>query len=309
MKWFQVKEQAAGKKRLMLTWWSYRLFGKRFVQLIALVVSLSAFIFSKQIRQYTRKNLRVLFEATKDSQTKPTLFNMYRLTFNYALSLVDKMEAVAQRYDAQKIIFETDDKKQQLINDIKSGSGVFFISMHTGNIEILRSLIENPQNTVNPRVNIFLSEEQCKVFNDFLKKIQIKTNTATFAIENITPDTGIILKERLENGDIAFMAGDRTSYTNQSSTFSCNIFNKTVEFPKGTFKFAYLMETKIYFICVAKIENDRYYVHLENFKKNEHSRKSEEIARMQSEYVEFWKSMALKYPLQFYHFYDLFSKY
>ena len=92
MKWYQQKEKAAGEKRLLFSWHVYKIFGKKALQLIAVVVSLCTFVFSKQLRTYTRKNLSIIFEYTKNKDAKPTIINMYKNILNYALSLVDKME-------------------------------------------------------------------------------------------------------------------------------------------------------------------------------------------------------------------------
>ena len=307
MKWFQVKEQAAGIKRLMLTWYLYKITGKKFVQLIACVISFITYIFSKQIQSCTRKNLSVIYEFRANEKAKPTFLNGYRLTRNYALSLVDKMEAFSRNFDTDKISFEEESVKETLIQDIKEKKGVFFICTHVGNIEILRSYIENPKNRVNPHVNIFLSEEQCRIFKDFLKKIEINSDTTTYAVENITPQTGAELKENLENGDIVFIAGDRISAASPAATFKAGFLNKTAEFPSGTFKLAQLMETQVYFICAAKKEHDTYRIYVKKFVPQNNRKKAEELHRMEKEYIDFLTEMTVLHPLQFYHFYDLFN--
>ena len=306
MKWYQQKERAAGEKRLMLTWYLYKIFGKKFVQVIACFISFFAFVFSRQLQSYTKKNLSVIYEYTGNMKAKPTFLNCCRQVLNYALSLVDKMEAFSGKYNTDKIIFDKPEDKQLLIEDIKRGKGVFFICSHVGNIEILRSFIENPKNTVNPHVNIFLSEEQCRIFNGFLRKIQKISDTTTYAVENITPDTGAVVKENLENGDIVFMAGDRISSSGTASTFKTKFLNKSVDFPVGTFKFAQLMETQIYFICAAKNEKDTHRVYVKKFVPQP-QKKAAELNRLHSEYVDFLTEMTALYPQQFYHFYDIFG--
>lgn len=314
MKWYQCEEQAAGQKRLMLTWHLYKIFGKKAVQIIAFFVSFLAFVFSKQIRKYTRKNLTVIFDFTKNKSAKPTILNQYRLVLNYALSLVDRMETFARKYDADKIVFEDEAEKESLLKILNQKKGVFFICSHIGNIEVMRTFISNPQNhtvTTNPHVNIFLSAQQCKIFNGFLKNIEQeitqKPNLTTFPVEHINIDTAIIMHEKLEKGEIAFMAGDRVSSGSSNITFKTNFLNRSVEHPAGTFKFAQLCEQEVFFISAIKEKNDMYKIYLQNFKAEEHFSKNQNLEKMQTEYTKFLEKITETAPLQFYHFYDIFD--
>ena len=307
MKWYQMKEQAAGTKRLMLSLFIYKLFGKKVVQLIALCVSFFAFCFSKQIRAFTKKNLSVIFEYTHNEKAKPTFFNQYKNTANYALSLVDRMESFLRKFDVQKIDFDDEPLKNVLIEKMSASKGMIFICSHIGNIEVLRICISNPKISVNPHIDIFLSEEQCKIFNSFLKKIETKTNLTTYPVQNIGIDTAIELKDKIENGDVAFIAGDRLSPGSSGVTFCADFLNKKVNFPAGTFKLAQLMECDIYFISALKEKNDRYKIYISPFVPDDGLSKSANLHKMQTDYIAFLEKLVNIAPLQFYHFYDLFE--
>ena len=73
--WYQIKEQAAGKKRLILTWYVYKILGRTGLDIITFFVSLSVFIFSKNIRHYSKKYLTVV---SRYSDIKPTLINQFK---------------------------------------------------------------------------------------------------------------------------------------------------------------------------------------------------------------------------------------
>ena len=124
-------------------------------------------------------------------------------------------------------------------------------------------------------------------------------------MENLDLETPIELKESLDKGGIAFMAGDRVAQNNDTATFSTKLFDRGVNFPVGTFKFAQLMEVPIYFVTALKSKGDNYIVHLKRFEGN--GKKREVLKQMQEEYVAFLEEKTLLAPLQFYHFYDLFG--
>lgn len=317
-KWFEIKEQAAGTKRLLFMWHIYRFLGKNAVNAIAFLVALFVFIVSKPIRDYSKTNVAVIAEfCDSDTQKilKPNNLNAFKNILNYALSLVDNMEIFAGRFDLNKINFNSQADEENFYEDIKKRKGIFFICSHTGNIQVLRMFFKNKNPQMRSDVNILLSQEQCKIFNSFLKKVQnsskivIENNVSLFPVEDISVETSIQLKERLDKGEIAFMAGDRLSSGTANITFVEKFFGHDVEFPSGTFKLAQLMETPVYFICALKEKQDSYRIFLKRFEINTLSEsKKAVLKKMQKEYVEFVQKITILDPLQFYHFYQIFDK-
>ena len=53
MKWFQVKEKSAGKKRLILTYHIYKIFGMKAVRVIAFMMGLISFLLNKDLSNYS----------------------------------------------------------------------------------------------------------------------------------------------------------------------------------------------------------------------------------------------------------------
>lgn len=290
MKWYQVKEQAAGVKRLTLLWYIYKFFGKNTAKLVIFFVTFFAFCFGGKIRKCSAEYLEVV-------KMKPSLLNQFRHFLSYSYSLLDKMESFVNRFDAKKIHFADEEIQKDFFEDVSRGHGVFFICSHLGNIDIMRSLLNIDEMSRHVHVNVFLSNSQCKIFNEFLKKISVKQNVTTFPVEEIGIDTPIKLKDKMNNGEIAFLAGDRVSQS-ESATFKTNFLNREVEFPLGAFIFAKLMEVPIYYIAALKEKSGNYTIYLE--KAN--------TKTLKENYVKFLEKLTLKYPLQFYHFYDLFAQ-
>lgn len=288
--WYEMKEQAAGLKRLLLLYFIYRYFGKSAVKFIVFFVTFFAFVFAKDVRGYSKKYLSVI-------GLKPSLINQFRHFLNYSYSLLDNMEVFTNNFDDSNITFSDEDTHKAFVDDIYAGKGVFFICSHLGNVNILRAFLHSKQYRSDIHVNIFLSKTQSKIFNEFIKKIAVKQNVTTYSVENIGIETSIELKDKFDRGEIAFLAGDRVSETN-SGSFQAEFLGKTVEFPKGTFKFAHLMEVPVYFIVAVKENSEKYKIYLQKAPNN--------LGDMQSQYVKFLEKLTKEYPLQFYHFYDIF---
>lgn len=290
MRWYQQSEQAAGEKRLLITWKIYKIFGKKAVKVLAFFVTLFAFFGAKEARRCSKKNLEII-------GLKPTIFNQFRHFLEYSFSLVDRMEVFSGNYDYNRIIFDSEEDRKNLENDFDKG--VFFICSHLGNIDVMRAFLnKNPDR----RVNVFLSGEQCKIFNNFIKQISIETPAVMYPVEDIGIETSIEIKDKLSRGEIVFMAGDRVS--KNSTNCKVELFGKKVEFPLGTFRFAQIMESPIYFVCAIR-EGNSYKVYLKKFTSN--AKKSAAASQMQKDFAKFLEKHTTLAPLQFFHFYDMFD--
>ena len=296
MKWFQIKEQAAGEKRLILSWHLYKIFGKNILYVIACLVSFFTFIFSKKIRNYSKKYFCITEPYTN---VKPNLINQFMHIFSYAQTLVDKILVYSGDFNADDLIFESENDKELLFSDIKQDKGVFFICSHIGNIEVLQSFFLSKNTRVNNDINIFMSHKQSQIFNNFLKKIQIPFPVKLYPVEDIGLNTGIELKENLDKGGIVFIAGDRISENNNNKNIETKLFNHKIFLPKGTFKLAELMDVQTYFVSAVKTGSKYkiYYEKQNNLNNND----------LVKQYTQFLEKMVRITPFQFFHFYDFFN--
>jgi len=290
MKWYQVKEQAAGEKRLQILWYIYKLSGKKVVKFLVFFITFFAFLGAKDARRCSKKYLSII-------GIKPVLGNCFRHFLSYSNSLLDRMEVFAGTYKPENVVYSCENDRKLLENDLKNG--VFFICSHLGNIEIMRAFFSGKQ---VKNVDIFLSKEQCKIFNSFVYNLEVKTPVTVYPVEDISLETPIEIREKILNGDIVIMAGDRTSKNSTNS--SAKFLGQNIHLPLGTFKFAYLMECPIYFVCALN-EREKYKIYLKKFIFEGSKQKT--LEKMQSEYIEFLESLTKKYPFQFYHFYDFFE--
>ena len=236
-KWFQLKEQGAGTKRLLLSYYIYKIFGEKALRLIAFFVTMTVFLTAKE-----RRNASIHFYK---QIKKPPFISSIKQFINFGNALVDKIMAFGGKIKPDSF----------QIDNIEVFKGAFFITTHIGNVE------------------------------------------------NINPETSIKISERLKNGEIVFMAGDRISAQNTNTTYQADFLDTKINLPLGTLKFALLMDCPIYFIVCIK-EGKKFIVHTQNFSplSNKRDKKLEEL---KTAYTHFLKEYALKYPYQFYNFYEI----
>lgn len=293
--WFEIKERSAGVKRLKLSFYLYKMFGRKPLEWIAWWVGLFTYLGSSNLRKCSNKYFQVLYEYTKDEKYKPSFVNGFRHVYAYALSLVDKIEVYS---GLAKFNFRI--KNQKLETDLKKG-GLFFIFTHVGNVEVMRAFI---QNTEHKKVNIFMQKKHCETFNNFINSLSDNKDVKIFPVEEIGIETVIELKERLNNGEIVFMAGDRLSSSNTNKCYETDLLGKKISLPLGSLKFALMLEYPIYLISCIKTGKE-FLVESEKFEAD--NKKSDNLAKLQEEFSRFLEKMTLFAPYQFYHFYDLFK--
>lgn len=283
MKWYDVKERSAGEKRLILTYYIYKLFGKFPVKIIAFFVAVGTFFSSKDLREYSKKYLSVI-------GVKPNNCNVFRHFLTYALSLVDKIEVFGGNFDKKKIA--TENVCEDFWRYREENKGAVCIFSHVGNIDVARVLIENEQ-----KISIVLSLEQAKIFRNFLCKISSFKNINLVPVEQIGVETVIDLKDRTEKGEFVFIAGDRTSKNNRNVEVEVCSFK--VDFPLGTFKLAELLELQVFFISCLKSKIG--YDMIVKRAKNTSSK------QMAVEFSDFVTEQIKQAHFQFYHFCEFFK--
>ena len=165
--WYQVKEQSAGEKRLLFTWYLYKLFGKGALNAVTFIVTFFTFIFAKEIRGYSKKYLSVIEPYTG---LKPSLINQFRHFLSYSFTLADRVEIFSNNFDKNKLKFSTPAVKDEIYSYFEKDKKAFFLCSHVGNTEVMRTMFINNTENPNINVNIFLSKNQCKIFNGFIKK-------------------------------------------------------------------------------------------------------------------------------------------
>ncbi len=300
--WFNKKEVSAGEKRLKLTWWIFKHFGVVPVRVIAFFITLGTIILKKDIISASKNYFQVLYDFTQNKEYKPSFINSFKQALNYSNSLIDKMLAYSNNY--KNITFANTESKAKIFELINNKQGAFFITNHIGNIEMMRALIAD-SNIPNVKINVFLQASQCEIFNRFINEISNqKDSVHLYPVENIDIQTSIEIQEKLNNGEFVFMAGDRLSAGSTEANYKSQLLNHTIQLPLGVLRFALMLNCPIFSTICAK-DNGYYSISVQELILN--GSKEERLSQLQQQYSRVLEEYTLKYPYQFYHFYELFT--
>ena len=295
LKWYEVKEQAAGHTRLMLLWYIYKIAGRKPVQFIVFFVTLFAFIGAPQIRKCSQKFQKI-------ASGNGSIIQSFKHFLNYSCSLIDTMEIFTDNFGIKNIYFANENDKQTLYRDFFAKNGVCFLCSHLGNINAMRTFFKSGTEIDWIKANMFLEVNQCKIFKNFLSEIAADNPINVYPVDNIDLTTSIDIKERLNNGEIMFIAGDRTSAHNSDTIFASEFLGHEANFPAGAFRFVLMMDVPVYFIVCTKERDGKYAIRLKKFVSD--AKRREKLTQLQNEYINFLEDLTKKYPLRFYHFYD-----
>ena len=296
--WYSVQEQCAGKYRLLFLWWIYRIFGLKGIKIILYPLVFFIVLFSKNGRLNSKKYQKILRTYQKRHKIKITKFSSYHHILSYAFSLAEKMSAICDKTCPLKFEIEKDKNWNSFQDDLKKG--IFLISSHLGNIEALSAL---PQHlpTKSPKVNALMQINQNSIFQQFIHKKAINTHFNLYPAESFGFSEIMSLYEKISQGELILMAGDRTSFQNSKDVLEVKILDRKSFLPNGVFRLAKKMKHPTYAVLLLRTKKGAYKFVLYKLDVSE----TEQI--IAKKYTTFLEKYILKYPDQWYNFFDFFK--
>lgn len=217
--WSKQKEKGATRLGMLIIWHIYRLFGKTVAKIVFLVPLAFIAPFCRGVG--------------------------WRKILAFAWSRIDIVDAVTLRKNTPTFTFSGDGGWRD--------GGAFLISSHLGSIEVLAALCDESK----PHLHAFQQMTHDPIFTTFLTE---RMNGFTLhAVEDIGVETAVEMQDAIQSGSLVLMAGDRLSAGNATTREQARGHNpkhsflgKDLEWPKGVFRFAKLMESPIYAVIAVK---------------------------------------------------------
>jgi predicted LPLAT superfamily acyltransferase len=128
-------------------------------------------------------------------------------------------------------------------------------------------------------------------------------------VNDLGPETGMMLSEKIDRGEILVIVGDRVPAAEHGRTCRAEFLGAPARFPQGPYILAASLQCTVYtFFCVKA--GSRYRVHFEPFverivlPRRQRGAALEEYARAYARRVE---AMCMLYPYQWFNFYDFWQ--
>ncbi len=281
----------------------YRYFGRWIFTLILYPVMAYFFVAGAQTRKHSKEFLLRAYEfdaqASPFSQ-KPGLWQSFLHLLSFGNSLIDKIASWLGEVPHKSIEFVN---RQMFLDAVEKHQGGIIFASHLGNMELCRAM---GQSEHKMKLNVLVHTHHAENFNRVLRKANSNVTAELLQVTSVGPDTAIMLQEKITNGEMIIIVGDRLSVSNPGRNVRLDFLGKPASFPQGPFILAHLLKCPVYLLFCVK-ESKGYSIHFESFaEKISLPRKTREEAlrRVTEAYARRLEYFAVRYPLQWYNFFD-----
>ncbi|WP_246265726.1 acyl-CoA synthetase [Aromatoleum diolicum] len=244
--WATRPERSNQATLRLMTWISLRL-GRPAGRVVLWLIAAYFLLFAPPARRASRDWL------TRVLGRPPAWRELFRHFFTFAATIHDRVYLINERFD----LFDLRVHGGELIQDcVARGEGVFLMGAHMGSFEVMRAV---GRQQPGMRVAMVMYEDNARKINETLAAI----NPA--ALQDIIPlgriDSMLKVKERLEDGSLVGMLGDRS--LGQDAAQPVEFLGQPANFPLGPWRMAAMLKRPVILMVGLYRGGNRYDIHFE----------------------------------------------
>lgn len=300
--WYEQKQNNSLGYFLMLKClkilpsWLFRFF--------ALFVGFFYWTFSKNARRFSRMYFSNL--GRRGSSLKHIAC--------FAVNLVEDVQSWAGKLNFSNVEWQGTDV-HSLVSDIDSGKGAVIVISHLGNAQMLKGLASMGESGTKRRMSITtISDANISAgFNALLNQVNSDSSFHIVSSNDIGPETILLLQERLENGEVVVIAGDRVS-AHTDRNIKINFLGKEANFPYGVFLMISLLNSPTYFVNGMRHKDfaldAKYDMYVKKCPVDFGCKRSERDGRIREaaeRYARNLEELCRIHPYQWYNFFDFWG--
>jgi len=280
-----------------------RLLGRQAARIALLPAVAWFFLTGREARRASRTYLARL---GADS-TPPTTWNVWRHMLAFADSSLDKLAAWRGEIEGA-VDFHGAEEFERLARERR---GALFIGSHLGNLEMIRALAVTREIAT---VTAVVYTDHARRFAATLAGADPRFADNLFEVRDFGPQTAILLKERVERGEILVIVGDRTPAADNGRRAHASFLGHDAPFPQGPMVLGYLLGCPVYlFFCLKgeKRQGSRYRIYLEPFAERielPHGDRKNAIDAYVARYARRLENYCREAPLQWFNFFDFWHE-
>ena len=309
--WANQKEKAGGVLGVKILLTIYRIGGRALFLPILYPVIFCYYLASKKQRQYSKEFFQNVNCKLQKLGQPCQKFSSFRHFLSFADMVLDKFNAWMGKVVIGKNAFYTENSESTIFNF--EGGGKVFLCSHLGNVDALRA-IEFKQKTAI--VNAVFFTQNAKQVNSTLKKLAPQANFNVIATDTIGPDTAILLKEKIDKGEIVAIVGDRVPVVkkgvNKHRVVKANFLDMPCNFAQGPFILCSLLKCKVQLLFGLKNPKTKVIdIVCEDFANPitlSRTNREADLQKYIQQYANRLEYYTLKYPYQWFNFFDFFHQ-
>lgn len=279
--------------------WTYRIFGRYGLWIIMLPVVFYLYCSGSAARVASIDFLNRVNQFNRTEKVAG-FWQGFKHFCTFANSAFDKIDAWLGRIGIEDIEYLNYELFENLV---ESKQGAVFIGSHLGNLDVCRALSQGRYSTV---INVLVFTHHAVEFNKMLQKINADSSVNLIQVTDMGASLAILLKEKVDAGEIVVIVGDRTSTTAVGRATTTEFLGQPAAFSQGPFILASVLECPVYMLFCLK-EQGKYRVIFEtlteklSLPRKERQQKLQQIIDL---YASRLAHYAANYPYQWFNFFN-----
>lgn len=226
----------------------------------------------------------------------------FRHFLQFGRGLLDKLAAWSGGFNYVNTQFHQADA---FLEVVERGGGALLIVSHLGNLEVCRALANESRRVA---LNILVHTRHAEKFNRLMRSVDEKNQFNLIQVTEVSPATAMMLREKLDAGEVVVIAGDRTPVSGGRQCLA-NFLGQPAAFPQGPYILASVLRCPVFMMLCAQ-DNDGYHVffeHITDRLRLGRSSREKDAAFWAQKYASILESYVLRFPLQWNNFYDFWA--
>ncbi len=221
----------------------------------------------------------------------------------FSETILDKMLLWGGLFDAASVQFYGHEIMTKLIAEKR---GAILVCSHLGNLELSRVLSRDRQAM---RMTVLVHTKHAKAFNQMLAALDPDSQLNLMQVTEITPATAILLAEKIAQGELIVIAGDRVPVANFPRVAVVNFLSSPAAFPVGPYLLASVLQCPIYMLFSYRQarHSEIHFELLSETIKMPRKEREPALAVLAAQYALRLEFHCLRAPLEWFNFYDFWQ--
>lgn len=297
--WGRISERGAtaGLKILFTT---YRLLGRRLCWILMQPVLLYFFLTGGDHRRAARDYWRRVY-AMQGEPGDVGLMQLWRHYRAFGRMALDRLSA----WLGDIRLHDIDREDLTRLDSLPPpDQGIVVVTSHLGNVDVLRAIAAARGIS---KVTVFVHTRNAARFTEILNEANPGTRVNIEEVEDIGPATLVELQEKINAGHWIVIAGDRIPLEPSKRIRMIRFLGAPAPFSEGVWLIASLLEAPVYTLHCLR-EEEHFHIFFEKIADRVSRRAPRDgLAGPMEAYVRELEQLCLRYPEQWYNFYDFWS--
>lgn len=306
--WAQQQEvKGLWGMRLMLLVW--RLLGRNAFSLLLYPVVGVYWLTASTARKASQSWIsRVRAQLIARRMPVPSNLTSYQHFLRFGGAMLDKIASWrGELHVGRDVVFAQGAEETLNVSDPR---GKLLLASHLGDVEACRALA---QLQGSKTINALVFSDNAQRFKQIMEEMAPQAGLNLLPVNDIGPDTAILLKEKLDRGEWIAIVGDRIAVTTQRGgewrVCWSRFMGQVAPFPQGPFILASILRCPVDLIFALR-QQEKLHIHCEPFADPlllPRATRQQALQHTVDRYAERLEHYALQSPLDWFNFFDFWQ--